>query len=181
MAYPLYQPDFLNAQEAQSLWAFLTSAAVSWQREWFQLFGRRIAVPRRLVWYGDEGVNYRYTGADHVACGWPIPLQPVHERVCDYAQRRFNYLLVNRYADGTEHMGWHRDDEKYSEPLIASLNLGATRRFRIRPDGATASQSYDLAAGSLLLMNGHHRHMLAKTARPVGERINLTFRCIRAD
>jgi alkylated DNA repair dioxygenase AlkB len=81
-------------------------------------------------------------------------------------------------------MGWHADDEPElgPEPLIASLNLGATRRFRIRPRGGGPSVGVDLESGSLLLMSGRsqadYQHAVPKTRRPVGLRINLTFRNI---
>jgi alkylated DNA repair dioxygenase AlkB len=45
-------------------------------------------------------------------------------------------------------------------------------------------QALELSAGGLLLMGGEtqrlYRHALPRTAKPVGERINLTFRKIDA-
>jgi alkylated DNA repair dioxygenase AlkB len=91
-------------------------------------------------------------------------------------------------------MGWHSDDEPElgAQPVIASLSLGATRRFVLKaraPRGAGALAraaddgervALDLPHGSLLLMRGdtqrNYRHALPRTAKPVGERINLTFR-----
>ena len=63
------------------------------------------------------------------------------------------------------------------------MSLGATRRFllrhRVRRDQRYALQ---LPHGSLLVMRGgtqrHWQHALPRTARPVGERINLTFRWV---
>ena len=82
-------------------------------------------------------------------------------------------------------MGWHSDDEPElgERPAIASLSFGATRRFCLRRrDGAGGTLKLDLPPGSLLLMEGdtqaNYRHALPKTARAVGERINLTFRLI---
>jgi alkylated DNA repair dioxygenase AlkB len=67
--------------------------------------------------------------------------------------------------------------------VIASLSLGATRRFKLKsrtPDGP--GMGLDLPHGSLLVMRGdtqtHYRHALPRTAKAVGERINLTFRRI---
>lgn len=83
-------------------------------------------------------------------------------------------------------MGWHRDDERElgARPVIASVSLGATRRFLLRAnDRKTQAMGIDLTHGSLLMMAGdtqiNYRHALAKTAKSVGPRINLTFRCIR--
>jgi alkylated DNA repair dioxygenase AlkB len=94
-------------------------------------------------------------------------------------------VLANLYRDGADYMGWHSDDERAlgPQPVIASLSLGATRRFRVKSRHAPARElALDLPAGSLLVMRGdtqeHFRHALPKTAKPVGERINLTFRRI---
>jgi alkylated DNA repair dioxygenase AlkB len=70
--------------------------------------------------------------------------------------------------------------------VIASVSLGATRRFvlkhRSEPERKLA---LELPHGSLLVMRGdtqrHYRHALPRTAKPVGERINLTFRRIAAN
>ena len=94
-------------------------------------------------------------------------------------------MLANRYRSGADAMGWHSDDEPElgMQPLIASLSLGATRRFLLRRrDDPAQRLALDLEPGSLLLMAGdtqrHWKHALPRTARPVGERINLTFRRI---
>ncbi|HBK45083.1 MAG TPA: alpha-ketoglutarate-dependent dioxygenase AlkB, partial [Xanthomonadaceae bacterium] len=97
----------------------------------------------------------------------------------------FNSVLANRYRDGRDAMGWHSDDEPElgPQPLIASLSLGAARRFAFRHRSDPALRlALTLGHGDLLLMAGatqsHYRHALPRTARPVGERVNLTFRRI---
>ena len=96
----------------------------------------------------------------------------------------FDSVLANLYRDGRDAMGWHADDEPElgPEPVIASVSLGATRRFVLRHRDGAPRLAIHLPAGSLLLMQGatqaHYRHALPRTARPVGPRINLTFRCI---
>src|SRR5690606_23089936 len=91
------------------------------------------------------------------------------------------------YRDGRDAMGWHSDDEPElgPEPLIASLSLGAVRRFVLRRrDDPARKLALELGPGSLLLMGGstqrYWKHALPRTARPVGARINLTFRQIAA-
>ena len=46
----------------------------------------------------------------------------------------FNFVLVNRYKDGSEHMGEHRDNEQelVQTAPIASLSFGQTRDFVLR-------------------------------------------------
>jgi alkylated DNA repair dioxygenase AlkB len=98
----------------------------------------------------------------------------------------FNSVLANRYRNGRDYMGWHSDNESAlgPRPVIASLSVGATRRFLLKHrQRSEAKLELELPHGSLLLMRGetqtHYRHALPRTARPVGERINLTFRRIR--
>ena len=71
------------------------------------------------------------------------------------------------------------------EPVIASLSLWATRRFVLKHRREPSCRlALELEHGSLLLMSGatqrHYRHALPRTAKPVGERINLTFRHVAA-
>jgi alkylated DNA repair dioxygenase AlkB len=80
-------------------------------------------------------------------------------------------------------MGWHSDDEPElgAAPTIASLSFGAVRRFRLRHRRDPALRlELELAPGSLLLMRGStqalYRHDLPRTARPLGPRLNLTYR-----
>lgn len=93
-------------------------------------------------------------------------------------------MLANLYRDGKDSNGWHADDEKElgKNPLIASLSLGAQRRFDLRHNLTKEKISLELESGSLLLMGGamQHfwKHQIAKSTKVSGPRINLTFRCI---
>jgi alkylated DNA repair dioxygenase AlkB len=65
--------------------------------------------------------------------------------------------------------------------VIASLSLGARRRFVLRHRSTGQRWAWDLGAGDLLVMSeesqSDYAHAVPKTTRPVGERLNLTFRC----
>lgn len=175
-----YQRDFLPSKDADHWLNWLQQKNnVAWARESFSIFGRRVTAPRRLAWFGDAGLNYRYTGTDHMAEGWPTALSALRDRVQAVAAQEFNFLLLNRYANGQQYMGWHRDDEAGCAGNIASLSLGAPRRFRHESEINGKSEQIDLEHGSLLLFDGRRRHCLAKTVRPVEERINLTFRLLK--
>jgi len=144
------------------------------------------AVPRLLAWYGDPEARYRYSGLEHQPLPWTPLLAEIRTRVQEACGRPFNAVLLNYYRDGNDSMGWHSDDEPElgRDPLIASLNLGGTRRFDLRRKGTTRiGHSLELGDGSLLVMGGqtqhHWQHQVAKTRKPVAPRINLTFRLIR--
>lgn len=170
-----YHPGFLDGAAADGLLALLREQ-MNWQRESVQMFGRRYRVPRLVAWCGDAALNYRYAGCDHVCRGWHPLLRALRDRVRDSAGLDANLVLLNRYRDGQDAMGWHRDDEPGLLPLVASVSLGAPRRFLLRPADEEAATALVLEHGSLLLMDGRQRHALPRTRRPVGERINLTFR-----
>ena len=158
-------------------------AGLPWEVHHIRLFGRQVASPRLSCWIGDAGAVYRYSGASFVPHPWPPALAALRDRLQGELGRPFNSVLANRYRDGRDAMGWHSDNEPElgAEPLIASLSLGAVRRFVLRRrDDPARKLALDLEPGSLLLMGGDTqrcwKHALPRTARRVGERINLTFR-----
>lgn len=174
-----YHPGFLDAGEADRLRHELTRTLV-WRREHLRLYGREVAVPRLITWCGDRGLNYRYSGADHVCHGWPAVLDALRRRLAAELGVAGNFVLINRYRHGQDYMGWHRDDERGLGRWVVSVSLGATRRFLVRLPGQTGSLGLDLEHGSVLVMDGGLRHSLPRTRRPVAERVNLTFRQVAA-
>ena len=174
---------WLPAAEADALLAALREQ-VPWEVHRIRMFGREVDSPRLSCWIGDSGTVYTYSRTRFTPRAWPAALMPVRDRLRDALGEDFNSVLANRYRDGRDRMGWHSDDEPElgPQPVIASVSLGATRRFALKPRGEGAPLSLDLAHGSLLVMRGdtqaRYRHALPGTARPVAERINLTFRRI---
>ena len=104
-----YRRGFLPLDVSERLCRELLET-VCWREEWLHLYGRRVRVPRLIAWYGDPGLNYRYAGRDHHTTGWPARLAEVRDRLTAVLGPTFNFVLVNRYRDGDDHMGWHTDD-----------------------------------------------------------------------
>lgn len=159
-----------------------------WRQDEITMFGKRMAVPRLTAWHGDPGATYSYSGLTMDPHPWLGALLPIRRCVEGLTSCSFNSVLVNLYRDGSDSMGWHSDDETElgPAPVIASVSLGATRRFNLRrKDDTSVKQSTDLAHGDVLIMTGATQslwqHQIPKTARPVTERINLTFRTIRSE
>ena len=177
-------PAWLGGGDANRLLEALLHD-VPWETHRLRLFGREVASPRLSCWIGDAHARYRYSGTSFEPRPWPACLLPVRERLAQELGVDFNSVLANRYRDGRDGMGWHRDDEPElgARPVIASLSLGAVRRFVLKStDPSGPRLALDLPHGSLLVMGGdtqaRYRHALPKTRRPVGERVNLTFRRI---
>lgn len=172
-----YLPGFLGDEEGAWLLDWLLHAR-TWRAEEVRLFGRTHVVPRQVDWCGDEGVSYRYSGQDHPSHGWPLPLEQLRDRITREIGTRYNFVLLNRYRCGADRMGWHRDDEPMNARMVASLSVGAPRRFLIRPQRDQPSVRLTLEHGSLLLMDRFFTHALPRTSRTVGERVNLSFRSL---
>ena len=174
-----YDPEWLAADAATALFEALR-AALPWERHRITVYGRNLEAPRLSCWIGDAA--YTYSGTRFEPHPWPAALASVRERLEGELDAGFNSVLANLYRDGSDRLGFHRDSEPElgAEPLIASISLGATRRFRLRERKGRGSFGIDLEHGSLLVMSGATQrnwlHAVPPTARFVGPRINLTFR-----
>ncbi|MDB6162847.1 MAG: alkB, partial [Xanthomonadaceae bacterium] len=179
-----YDPAWLSPAEADALFTALRDG-VAWEVHRIRLFGRQVDSPRLSCWIGDPDAVYAYSGTRFLPQAWPAVLQPVRSRLQHEIGFDFNSVLANCYRDGRDRMGWHSDDEPElgAKPVIASLSLGAERRFVLRSRREPRiKRELLLPAGSLLLMAGAtqslYQHSLPGTARAIGPRINLTFRRI---
>ena len=173
-----YQRNYLPATSAETLFSVLNNA-IEWRTENIRLYGKMVVVPRRVAWCGDSGVDYRYSGRSHIAEGWPDDLALLRDRLAEDVGIRFNFVLLNRYLDGRDYMGWHRDDEAGVAATVASISLGGQRRFLLRLNPSDRSTRLDLEHGSLLLFDGSTRHSLPRCAHAT-PRINLSFRSLEA-
>ena len=175
-------PQFLAAADAAYL-ATALNDSLAWQRLSGQMFGKAYLVPRDTCWVGP--VAYRYSGLRHDPADWPGVLLPLRHALEDaIAGARFETVLANRYRDGRDRVGWHADDEPVfgAEPVIASVSLGATRKFKLRRNGMKETTEIALTSGSLLVMRGatqrEYQHCVPPEAGVATARINLTFRTL---
>ena len=178
---------WLDDDEANALGAALVHE-VAWEQRHIVLFGKRILQPRLIGWAGE--LPYRYSGQTLEPRAWPDVARPVLASVNQAAGAAFNHVLINRYRDGKDSMGYHADAEPElgPDPIVATLSLGGRRRFLLRRHGKNhdeAPLALWLEPGSLLVMGGtcqrHYRHAIPRDAAPeVRERISLTFRQLLA-
>ncbi|XP_006994017.1 DNA oxidative demethylase ALKBH2 [Peromyscus maniculatus bairdii] len=157
-----------------------------------QVFGKWHSVPRKQATYGDAGLTYTFSGLTLTPKPWIPVLERVRERICRATGQTFNFVLINRYKDGSDHIGEHRDDERELAPgsPIASVSFGACRDFLFRhkdsrgkrPRRTVEVVRLQLAHGSLLMMNhptnAHWYHSLPIRKKVLAPRVNLTFRKI---
>jgi alkylated DNA repair dioxygenase AlkB len=167
-------------RDADRLFASLRDS-LDWRSEVALVMGRRVALPRLTAWYGE--VAYAYSGIRNAPAAWTDELLEIKAIAESCAETSFNSVLANLYRNGRDSVSWHADDEPSMGefPVIASISLGAARRFQLRHKRErTVRVAIDLPHGSCLVMAGatqqHWLHQLPKTARAVGPRVNLTFR-----
>mgnify|MGYP000200146101 CR=1 FL=1 len=153
-----------------------------WREESVVVYGKRHLQPRLTAWYGDA--SYTYSGLRLEPLRWTALLLEIRAAVEAACGQRFNSVLLNRYRNERDSMGMHSDDEAElgNDPVIASLSYGATRTFILRHKRDKRTVRLPLEDGSLLLMSGQLQsnwlHGINKSTRPLGERLNLTFRYI---
>jgi alkylated DNA repair dioxygenase AlkB len=172
--------QWIGVPEADALMGDLVKV-LDWQQEHARFGAKVVALPRLTAWYGDVG--YRYSGVYHPPREWPPLLARLRDRLpAPGPLSGPNSVLVNFYRDGGDSMGWHSDDEAVlgPAPTIWSVSLGAPRRFLLRHRQSGERVELELPHGSLLVMGGASQrcwqHSVPKTSRPVGPRVNLTFR-----
>jgi alkylated DNA repair dioxygenase AlkB len=162
-------------------------AALPWEQHTVTVFGKSHPTPRLTAWFGEAG--YAYTGAAHPPAEMPPLLDALRARLERHTGARFNSVLANYYRGGSDSVAWHADDEPEleREPVIASLSVGALRRFSVKARSGwpvVQGPRYDvwLGQGDLLVMSGRSQldyfHSVPKTSREVGPRVNLTFRWV---
>lgn len=181
-----HEPSWLAPPEADHLLDRLRTE-LCWEQRAIVLFGRLIQQPRLIAWAGDVG--YRYSGQTLEPRAITPTLATLLARVRDHVRVPFNHVLGNRYRDGRDSIGFHADAEAELglDPVVATVSLGATRRFVLKPRRTTvgAGVAFDLAHGSLVVMGGtcqqHYVHGVPRQADARDERISLTFRWVQRD
>jgi alkylated DNA repair dioxygenase AlkB len=176
-----YYGKLLSASEADQFMNRLLET-IAWKYDEAVMFGKHIITKRKVAWYGNEAYSYTYSKKTKQALPWTDELKTLKGLVERRTETKFNSCLLNLYHSGDEGMSWHSDDEKDLEEnsAIASLSLGAERKFSFRHKQSKETVALMLEQGSLLVMKDttqtHWHHQLPKTKKISEPRINLTFR-----
>lgn len=177
----IYHGVVFDEQEANGICKSLFEN-IPWKNDEVLMFGKKIITKRKVAWYADAGITYTYAGVKKSGLEWTSTLDEIRQKVEAITRAKYNACLLNLYHEGEEGMGWHQDNEKemVAESSIASVSLGAVRKFAFKHATTNVRLDIELANGSLLDMKGeiqaHWYHSLPKTTRVKQMRINLTFR-----
>lgn len=181
----LYIPAFYTPSRSASYFQQLM-LETPWQQDYVNFGGKKIAVPRLQAWYGDSHAHYGYSGLRLTPLPWTPLLDKLRSELSDRLQLPFNSVLLNHYRNGNDSVAWHSDNEKQlgTDPMIASLSFGATRRFELKHKTRRelGKTSLGLGDGSLIVMGKgvqkHWIHQIPKQPAITVPRLNLTFRFI---
>ncbi len=181
----IYYPQLFDKEQADTIYYELLKE-IAWQQDNITVYGKTHPQPRLTALYGNDGKPYSYSNITMQPKPWNSLLQKIKYYIEASTECQFTTVLLNQYRDGKDSNGWHADNEKElgTNPIIASLSLGAERVFQLKHNTISeAKKNIILEHGSLLLMKGstQHfwKHQIPKTTKPIGNRINLTFRSIK--
>ena len=177
----LYYEKIVNDEEIKGLYDALLNN-IHWENERVIMFGKEIVTKRKVAFFSDPSISYRYASKTKIGLPWTSSLLIIKNIVESITKESYNACLLNLYHNGEESMGWHSDNEKeiIANSSIASLSLGANRKFSFKHKVSKETVSIELEDGSLLEMKGsvqtHWWHALLKSKKVTAARINLTFR-----
>jgi len=178
-----YYKNLLTKNEANQYFDCLLNT-IEWKNDQALIYGKLIITKRKVAWYGDADFEYTYSKTTKRALPWTTELIELKKIAEELTGEKFNSCLLNLYHNGDEGMTWHSDAEKVLKKngAIASLSLGAERKFSFKHKETKETLSLILENGSLLLMKGSTQtywlHRLPPTKLISTPRINLTFRSI---
>lgn len=158
-------------------------ADTMWEQPTLRVYGRVCLAPRLTAWFGDGA--YTYSGKRQEPAPMPQWVDDARREIEAMTGAKFNSVLLNYYRDGSDSVAWHADDEPElgEEPMIASWSLGMPRMFSVKARYTDVRWSAQLGCGDLLIMKGRSQadylHSVPKTTKPIGPRVNLTFRWVK--
>lgn len=180
-----YVPDFLSQSASKKLYKSLL-IDIEWEHGYYNMYGKQIATPRLLAAMRDENddITDSYTVTDSIP--WTKKIKKIKKEIEKITGKKIRYAQLNYYRDGNDYIGYHTDSEVRPGDFIASISLGAPRKFVLRHkqyktrDGNNKHEMI-LQDGSLLIMDensakNNWKHTITKTKKVHKGRINITFR-----
>lgn len=181
-------PNFLSKNASTRL--FHLCQEQNYEQGRIEIYGKQVLEPRLTAWFGTEA--YTYSKKKMMPQEMPAAFQKLAEHLQTYILNElgqevvFNSLLINQYRDGTDYVSWHADDEAElgRKPIIASISLGVSRDFLVKPKAHPEERlRFTLNHGDLFLMYENFQdkflHALPPRLKVKEPRFNLTFRSIQ--
>lgn len=160
-------------------------STINWQNE-LVIAGtdQKTKIHRKMSYVTDKTVTYAYANLQLQGETWTPELLEIRDKVQARLGIDFNSVLLNLYEDGKDEIKWHSDKEKQlgDNPVIACVNLGATRNFWFLEKSTGMKSARAVADGDLLIMGGNcqrnYLHAILKEKKVTEPRMSLTFRWV---
>ena len=145
---------------------------------------------RSVSYHGD--INYTYSNITHASK--PIPecntylnqlLDHLHLVLPDF---EYNSLLITKYINGSDHLGFHSDDEPQivENSDIVTISLGETRTIRFKSKSLSDNypeQTLEVKHGALFIMSRDSQNFFSHSVvsdSSQSPRISLTLRLLKS-
>ena len=204
-----YFQKYLSPEESNRLYDLFEEKLIynTEEQSMVKICGKCIKIPRKQVAYGEYGTEYNFSGNNVKARSYDEDddiskeIKKIITNLNINLKRQYNFVLINRYADGYQYIGPHSDDEKdlIDDYTIAGISLGAerniifTKGYHIKKQSNSTSitkwientednDEYKLKLnnGSLFVIyqptNKYWKHSIPKVSNCNQPRISLTFR-----
>ena len=175
--------NFLDNKITEKLFDNLTKNT-PWEQGVYKMYGKDVKTPRLLWAMRDDNFDieksYTVTGSSI----WNKDIENIKTKVEKIIKRNIKYAQINYYRDGNDYIGWHTDSEVMPGDLIASISIGATRKFQFQPidkNNKETKYEIELTNGSLIIFDESAaktkwKHRIPKQPKIEEGRINITFR-----
>jgi alkylated DNA repair dioxygenase AlkB len=160
-------PGWVTGHEALFEHLVRTTA---WRHERRRMYERVVDVPRLVAGFPSDGP------------GHPI-LADIGALLDAHYATVFERVSAAYYRDGRDSVAWHGDTtaRELPEAVVATISLGAPRRFLLRPRAGGPTRAFSLGWGDLFVMGGAcqrtWRHAIPKVAH-ADARLAVMFRPI---
>lgn len=185
-----YNKNFICKEESDKLFNLFEQKLKynSDEESQVTIMGRKFDIPRKQVAYGDPKISYSFSGTTVKANNWnnsdyiSKQIKKIRDKVSQRFNCEFNYVLINRYRDGDQCIGFHSDDEKDLEEdsPIVGISFGSSREITFKHKEKNITKKILLTNGSAYCMhyptNRKWKHAILRTKTSVAPRISLTFR-----
>jgi alkylated DNA repair dioxygenase AlkB len=142
---------------------------VAWEETTQHLYDKEVATPRLTAVIEDPSER------------WPL-LREIADLLGRRYEVDFDRIGLALYRDGEDSVAWHRDRvlRQQRSGIVATVSVGETRPFLMRPHGGGPSIRFQLGWGDLFVMGGTCQrtweHSVPKIRTARGPRISIMFR-----
>jgi alkylated DNA repair dioxygenase AlkB len=153
-----------------------------------KIMGKTIKIPRKQVAYSENSIKFPFSGISVSSLDWNKEgkiekiIRKIKKLIEKISGKKFNFVLINYYEDGSKYIGKHHDDEtSMLHGCITGISFGAKRKMVFTYD--KYKEHFYLSSGSLILINEptnkYYTHEITKDLKCTEPRISLTFRLLK--